>query len=96
LWPDSAARYFANAAAFLRIRRVPSRVIGHRKGVSAVHMNVKIFITIFCYISGIMGLVSAVISATHKPADSASAIVTGSVGVAFLLAGLVLTRKPRY
>jgi hypothetical protein len=69
---------------------------GFLKGVVAVNPNLKIFITIFCYITGVMGLVSTVIALSHKPAESSSALVTGVVGVGFLLAGLALTRKPRY
>ncbi|MER6071451.1 hypothetical protein ABT288_39935 [Streptomyces sp. NPDC001093] len=58
--------------------------------------NVKIFITIFCYISAVAGLLTAVMDASHKPADTTSAIVAGVLGVAFLLGGIALTRKPRY
>ncbi|MFE1308497.1 MULTISPECIES: hypothetical protein [unclassified Streptomyces] len=58
--------------------------------------NVKIFITIFCYISAVAGLLTAVMDASHKPADTTSAIVAGVLGVAFLLGGIALSRKPRY
>ncbi|MEV6791474.1 hypothetical protein AB0M87_05610 [Streptomyces sp. NPDC051320] len=58
--------------------------------------NLKIFITIFCYISGVVGLFSAVTASIHKPAESTTAIVAGVLGVMFLLAGVALTRKPRY
>jgi hypothetical protein len=61
-----------------------------------VNIKLKIFITIFCYISGAVGLFTTVTAVTHKPAQSATAIVAGVLGVAFLLAGLALTRKPRY
>ncbi|MBP2052924.1 nitrate reductase gamma subunit [Streptomyces griseochromogenes] len=56
----------------------------------------KIFITIFCYISAVAGLLTSVMDASHKPADTTSAIVAGVLGVAFLLGGIALTRKPRY
>ncbi|MER0446513.1 hypothetical protein ACGFW5_21170 [Streptomyces sp. NPDC048416] len=58
--------------------------------------NLKIFITIFCYISGVAGLFSAVTAAIHKPVESTTAIVAGVIGVVFLLGGVALTRKPRY
>ncbi|MCX4959059.1 MULTISPECIES: hypothetical protein [Streptomyces] len=58
--------------------------------------NLKIFITIFCYISGVAGLVTAVLDASSKPAQMTSAVVAGAIGVLFLLGGLILTRKPRY
>ncbi|ARF79269.1 hypothetical protein ACIG0C_02425 [Kitasatospora aureofaciens] len=61
-----------------------------------MHPKVKIFITIFCYISAVAGLVTAVMDASQKPADTTSAVVAGVLGVAFLLGGLALTRKPRY
>ncbi|MDX6431940.1 MAG: hypothetical protein QOE54_4306 [Streptosporangiaceae bacterium] len=58
--------------------------------------NLKIFITIFCYISGVAGLVTAVLDASEKPAQTTPAIVAGVIGVLFLVGGLTLTRKPRY
>ncbi|MGF1432250.1 hypothetical protein [Kitasatospora sp. LaBMicrA B282] len=58
--------------------------------------NLKIFITIFCYISAVAGLVTAVMDASQKPADSTSAIVAGVLGVLFLFGGVALSRKPRY
>ncbi|MFG2983199.1 hypothetical protein ACGFYQ_18445 [Streptomyces sp. NPDC048258] len=58
--------------------------------------KVKIFITIFCYISGVMGIVTAVVNASQKPAETTSAIVAGVLGVAFLFAGLALSRKPHH
>ncbi|WP_037605759.1 hypothetical protein [Streptacidiphilus rugosus] len=61
-----------------------------------MNSNLKIFITIFCYISGVAGLVTAVMDAAHKPAQTTSAIVAGVIGVVFLMGGMALTRKPRY
>ena len=61
-----------------------------------MNIKLKIFITIFCYISGAVGLVLTVTAVSHKPAQSATAIIAGALGVVFLLAGLALTRKPRY
>lgn len=61
-----------------------------------MNVKLKIFITIFCYISGVVGLFTTVTAMTHKPAQSATAIIAGVLGVAFLMAGLTLTRKPRY
>jgi uncharacterized membrane protein HdeD (DUF308 family) len=61
-----------------------------------MNSNVKIFITIFCYISGVAGLITAVTSATQKPAASTTAIIAGVIGVLFRLAGVALTRKPKY
>ncbi len=61
-----------------------------------MNTKLKIFITIFCYISGAVGLVTTVTAVTHKPAQSTTAVIAAVLGVAFLLAGLALTRKPRY
>lgn len=61
-----------------------------------VNVKLKIFITIFCYISGAVGLFTTVTAMSHKPSQSTTAVVAGILGVAFLLAGLALTRKPRY
>jgi hypothetical protein len=61
-----------------------------------VNIKLKIFITIFCYISGVVGLITTVTAVTHKPAQSGTAIIAGKLGVLFLLGGLALTRKPRY
>lgn len=61
-----------------------------------MNANLKIFVTIFCYISGVAGLVTAVTDAAGKPAQTTPAIIAGVIGVAFLLVGLALTRKPRY
>jgi phosphate/sulfate permease len=61
-----------------------------------VNVKLKIFITIFCYISGAVGLFTTVTAMSHKPSQSTTAVVAGILGIAFLLAGLALTRKPRY
>ena len=61
-----------------------------------MNTKLKIFITIFCYISSAVGLFTTVTAVTHKPSQSATAIVAGVLSVAFLIAGLALTRKPRY
>ncbi|PBC78423.1 hypothetical protein BX265_3190 [Streptomyces sp. TLI_235] len=58
--------------------------------------NLKIFITIFCYISAVAGLVTAVMDASHKPSQTTDAVIAGVLGVAFLLGGIAPTRKPRY
>jgi uncharacterized membrane protein HdeD (DUF308 family) len=71
-------------------------VLHNEKGSPELNPNLKIFITIFCYISGVAGLVTAVMDASHQPAQTTSAIIAGVIGVVFLLAGTVLTRKPQY
>ncbi|MFS1298390.1 hypothetical protein [Streptosporangium longisporum] len=58
--------------------------------------NVKIFITIFCYISGVMGVVTAVMQASTTPANSTGALIAGVIGALFLVAGVALSRRPRY
>jgi hypothetical protein len=65
------------------------------KGIP-VNTKLKIFITIFCYISGVMGIVNAVLQASATPAAMTSAIIYGVLGVLFLIAGIALSRKPRY
>ncbi len=42
------------------------------------------------------GCFTTVTAMSHKPSQSTTAVVAGILGVAFLLAGLALTRKPRY
>ncbi|MGC5010922.1 hypothetical protein ACLQ2R_09180 [Streptosporangium sp. DT93] len=61
-----------------------------------MNTNVKIFITIFCYISGLMGVVTAVMQASATPANSTAALIAGVVGALFLVAGVALSRRPRY
>ncbi|MFC4056752.1 hypothetical protein ACFOWE_00450 [Planomonospora corallina] len=61
-----------------------------------MNTNLKIFITIFCYISGVMGVVTAVLNASSTPADTTTAVIAGAVGVVFLVVGVILSRKPRY
>ncbi|MEU8891899.1 hypothetical protein [Streptomyces sp. NPDC048442] len=57
--------------------------------------NIKIFITIFCYISGVMGVVTAVLNASQQPTRTTAAVVAGIIGAAFLFAGIALSRRPR-
>ncbi len=61
-----------------------------------MNVKLKIFITIFCYISGVVGLFTTVTAMSHKPSESTTAVIAGILGIAFLLAGVALTRKPRY
>ena len=61
-----------------------------------MHHSVKTFISIFCYISAVVGIGLAVLNASEKPAETNLAVMFGVAGVVFLVAGLLLTRKPRY
>jgi hypothetical protein len=56
----------------------------------------KIFIAIFCYISGIVGIGLAVVNASEKPPATTLAVVYGAVGIMFLAVGIGLSRRPRY
>jgi hypothetical protein len=56
----------------------------------------KIFVAIFCYISGIVGVGLAVVNASEKPPATTWAIVYGALGVVFLAGGITLSRRPRY
>ncbi|MCM1973519.1 MULTISPECIES: hypothetical protein [Streptomyces] len=58
--------------------------------------NLRIFLTIFCYISAVMGVVTAVLNASQKPAETTTAVVSGVIGVVFLFAGMALSRRPRH
>ncbi|MEV7418777.1 hypothetical protein [Streptomyces sp. NPDC089919] len=58
--------------------------------------NLRIFLTIFCYISAVMGVVTAVINASQKPAATTSAVVAGVLGVVFLFGGMALGRRPHH
>lgn len=56
----------------------------------------KIFVAIFCYISGLVGLGLAVANASMTPPATTHAFVYGGLGVMFLAAGIVMSRRPRY
>ncbi len=56
----------------------------------------KIFIAIFCYITGVVGIALAVINASQQPPATAVATTFGVLGVVFLIGGFAMTRKPRY
>lgn len=56
----------------------------------------KIFIAIFAYISGIVGLGLAVVNASEKPPATSLAVVYGAAGLLFLAVGVVLSRRTRY
>ncbi|MGW1771202.1 hypothetical protein [Streptomyces sp. NPDC002104] len=58
--------------------------------------SLKIFLTIFCYISGVMGVVTAVLHASDQPAQTTAAVIAGTLGVVFLFAGIALGRRPRH
>jgi hypothetical protein len=56
----------------------------------------KIFLGIFFYVTAVVGLVLAVISASAKPVATSEAMVTGAIAAVCLIAGIVVSRKPRY
>jgi len=56
----------------------------------------KIFVAIFCYISGIVGMGLAVVNASEKPPATTPAMMYGAAGLIFLAAGIMLSRRPRY
>ncbi|MFC4589589.1 hypothetical protein [Sphaerisporangium corydalis] len=56
----------------------------------------KIFVAIFAYISGIVGLALAVMNASQKPPTTSLAVIYGAAGIIFLGVGVVLSRRPRY
>ncbi|MCB5163501.1 hypothetical protein LG634_01370 [Streptomyces bambusae] len=58
--------------------------------------SLKIFLTIFCYISAVMGVVTAVLHGSAKPAQTTSAVIAGVLGVLFLFGGMALSRRPRH
>jgi hypothetical protein len=60
-----------------------------------MNRSLKIFVSIFCYISAVVGLGLAAVNASLKPAATTPAAVFGVLGVLFLLAGFMLTRVPR-
>lgn len=63
---------------------------------ATMNPTLKIFISIFFFLGGIVGLVLAVLNASQKPASTTAAIIYGVAGVLFLIAGFLLTRKRRY
>jgi hypothetical protein len=56
----------------------------------------KIFFGIFFYIGAVVGIGLAVLSADHKPVATTEALVFGAIGVVSLVAGVAVSRKPRY
>jgi hypothetical protein len=58
--------------------------------------NLRIFVSIFCYVAAICGVVLAVVNASQKPPATASAIIFGGAGVLFGIGGVYLTSRPRY
>jgi hypothetical protein len=56
----------------------------------------KIFISIFCYIAAVSGLVLGLINASQKPPVTSWAIAFCSFGVFFGICGVYLTRRPHY
>jgi hypothetical protein len=57
---------------------------------------VKIFVAIFCYISAVVGIGLAALNAMNQPPATVAAAVYGCGGAVFLLAGIALSRRPRY
>ncbi|NNG37444.1 LPXTG cell wall anchor domain-containing protein [Nakamurella aerolata] len=58
--------------------------------------NVKIFVAIFLFIAGLVGLVLAVLNASSKPANTTLAIIYGLAGLVLLVGGFLLVRRRRY
>ncbi len=58
--------------------------------------RVRIFISIFCYVTAVCGLVLAVANASQRPPATATAILFGTIGALAGLCGVYLTRRPRY
>jgi hypothetical protein len=60
-----------------------------------MNRSLKIFVSIFCYISAVVGLGLAVVNASLQPAATTAAAIFGALGVVFLSVGFMLTRVPR-
>ena len=58
--------------------------------------SLKIFVAIFCYIAAVAGVGLAALNATTRPPSTAGAVAFGCIGAVFLLAGIALSRRPRY
>lgn len=63
---------------------------------TTMNPSLKIFIAVFLFIAGAVGVVLAVVNASATPASTTSAIVYGVLGVALLGAGFTFIRKRRY
>lgn len=63
---------------------------------STMSPNLKIFLSVFLFIGGLVGIVLAVINASQKPAETTAAVIFGVAGVILLIGGFLLTRKRRY
>jgi hypothetical protein len=56
----------------------------------------RVFISIFCYVAALIGIVLAVLNASASPPATAVAAIFGVAGAALLAVGIILMRKPRY
>ncbi|GAA1716184.1 hypothetical protein [Propioniferax innocua] len=61
-----------------------------------MNANLRIFIAIFFFISGIVGVVLSVVNFNQQPMAVAPGTIFGVVGLVALVAGWLLVRKPRY
>ena len=63
---------------------------------STMSPNTKIFLAVFLFIAGAVGIVLAVLNGSAKPAATTSAIIYGVIGVLLLGTGFVVARKRRF
>ncbi|CCH72043.1 hypothetical protein [Nostocoides australiense] len=61
-----------------------------------MNSNLKVFLAIFCFIWGIVGVVLAAVNLQAEPAGTTSAIAFAAVGMVGFVAGWLLMRRPRY
>lgn len=61
-----------------------------------MNQNLRTFLAIFAFITGVVGAVLAVANMTTEPVATTYAVVFAAVAVMGFVAGFLLTRRPRY
>ena len=61
-----------------------------------MNQNLKTFIAIFFFISGVVGVVLCFANLSKEPASTATGVVFGAAGAVGLIAGWLMVKKPKY
>ena len=61
-----------------------------------MNQNLKTFIAIFFFISGVVGIVLCFANLSQEPADARAGVVFGIAGAVGLIAGWLMVKKPKY
>jgi uncharacterized membrane protein HdeD (DUF308 family) len=61
-----------------------------------MNQNLKTFIAIFFFISGVVGVVLCFANLSQEPASTTAGVLYGIAGVVCLIAGWLMVKKPKY